>query len=312
MSVLFTFPGQGAQRRGMLAELPDSAPVRETRAEAEDVLSRTCASLDTSEALATTDNVQLALTVAGVAAARHLCAEAGAPDAVLGLSIGAWPAAVIAGVVDFDVALGLVAERGRLMGEAYPSGYGMLAVLGLSEQAVSELVDALQAENHAVYVANVNADQQIVAAGRDDALALLADRAQDAGARAVKRLAVAVPSHCALLDGPAARLADIGADVAWRAPRCAYFSANARRRLYRGADVGDDLLFNMARTVYWAQTARIASESGMGLAVEMPPGATLTGLHPAGEGDSEAIAVERSGWHNSAALIRRAAQTRGP
>ena len=82
------------------------------------------------------------------------------------------------------------------------------------------------------------------------------------------------------------------------------------RRLWQGNVVGDDLVYNMARTVYWAQTARIVQESGYTLAIEMPPGATLTGLHPR-EAAGEAIAVERTGWHNTPALIRRAAQQPG-
>ena len=40
MKALFTFAGQGAQRPGMLADLPDSAAVQATLAEAADVLDR--------------------------------------------------------------------------------------------------------------------------------------------------------------------------------------------------------------------------------------------------------------------------------
>ena len=310
MSTVFTFPGQGTQRPGMLADLPDSKAVRDTISAAEDGLSVRIDTLDSAEALATTDNVQIALTVMGVAAARHLIEVAGAPDAVLGLSIGAWPAAVIAGVIDFEAALALVATRGELMGQAYPAGYGMLAVLGLGERHVAGLVEAGQDAGQAIHIANVNADQQIVVAGAEAALDALAARADEAGARATRRLDVAVPSHCALLDEPAEKLAAAAAGTRWQAPRCAYFSANARRRLWKGDAIGDDLVYNMARTVYWAQTARIVQESGYTLAVEMPPGATLTGLHPS-EAAGEAIAVERSGWHNTPALIRRAAQQPG-
>ena len=70
MGVVFTFAGQGAQRAGMLAELPDSVAVRDTLAESADVLECEVAALDTDDALAGTESVQLALTVAGVAAAR--------------------------------------------------------------------------------------------------------------------------------------------------------------------------------------------------------------------------------------------------
>lgn len=40
MSILFTFPGQGAQRAGMLHALVQSRPVRDALDEASDVLGR--------------------------------------------------------------------------------------------------------------------------------------------------------------------------------------------------------------------------------------------------------------------------------
>jgi malonate decarboxylase epsilon subunit len=306
MGVVFTFPGQGAQRAGMIAELPDSAAVRDTLAETADVLGRDVSTLDNSDALEGTETTQLALTVVGVASARHLIAEAGMPDAAMGLSIGAWPAAVIAGAIGYADALILVAARGRLMAEAYPQSYGMSAVIGLDEDRVQELAADLYSDDAPLYVGNVNSDTQIVVAGRDDALDRLAEAATAKGASRVQRLDMAVPSHCALLDVPAERLAEAAADTTFHAPACAYFSANRRRRLWQADDIRDDLVYNMARTVYWAASARIVHESGYELAVEMPPARVLTRLHPAMEGPGEAVAVIDAGWHNAAALIRRA------
>ncbi len=308
MGALFTFAGQGAQRSGMLAGLPDSPAVRATLEQAADALGRATAEMDSAEALADTQNVQLALTIVGVAAARHLIDEHARPDAVMGLSIGAWPAAVIAGVIDFDDALALVAERGRLMAQAYPQGYGMSAVIGLSEAQVLTLVADLAADEAPLYIGNVNSDQQIVVAGADRALARLADAADRAGAARVQRLDMAVPSHCALLDEPASALAAAAENIRFGAPSIAYFSANARRRLWQADAIRDDLVYNMARTVYWSASAAIAHESGFKLAVEMPPARVLTNLHPATDSRGEAVAVIDAGWHNAAALTRREAR----
>jgi len=312
MATIFTFSGQGAQRPGMLASLPDSRAVSDTLAQAADVLSCAMADLDSVEALADTRSVQLALTVVGVAAARHLAAEGAPADGAMGLSIGAWPAAVTAGVIEFEDALQLVAERGRLMAEAFPSGYGMSAIIGLGEARVRALIAGAGGDEASLYVGNVNSDQQIVVAGADAALATLADTAGRAGASRVQRLDMAVPSHCALLDAPADALDDIAnksASIEFRAPRLAYFSANARRRLWQAAAIRDDLIYNMARTVYWSASAAIAHESGFSLAVEMPPARVLTNLHPATDSPGEAVAVIDAGWHNAAALIRREAST---
>ena len=115
MKILFTFPGQGTQRAGMLQHLPDGdAVLNSVRAVLGDETDR----LDSTDALRHTRAVQLSLLIAGVAWARELIRRGVKPDIVSGLSIGAFPAAVIAGALDFSDALRLVALRGDLMEQA--------------------------------------------------------------------------------------------------------------------------------------------------------------------------------------------------
>jgi malonate decarboxylase epsilon subunit len=121
--------------------------------------------LDSADALKHTRAVQLCLLIAGVAWARELQRQGVNPQMVSGLSIGAFPAAVIAGALDFASALRLVALRGDLMEQAYPHGYGLTAIMGLTDR-----VEALM-QGHEVYLANLNAETQIVIAGRDEAMA---------------------------------------------------------------------------------------------------------------------------------------------
>ncbi|MEO5660309.1 MAG: malonate decarboxylase subunit epsilon, partial [Polaromonas sp.] len=79
MSILFTFPGQGAQRAGMLHALAQDARVRDAIDEASETLGRDALALDSADALRSSVSVQLALLIAGVATARHLIHEAGPP-----------------------------------------------------------------------------------------------------------------------------------------------------------------------------------------------------------------------------------------
>lgn len=58
------------------------------------------------------------------------------------------------------------------------------------------------------YIANLNAETQIVIAGTDEAMAGVAKRALEKGASKAHRLAVSVPSHCELLAEPAQKLAE--------------------------------------------------------------------------------------------------------
>ncbi|MBA2927720.1 malonate decarboxylase subunit epsilon [Pseudomonas sp. CCUG 57209] len=266
MSSLLVFPGQGAQRMGMLQALP-----ADILAEASDALGEDVRLLDSAQALASTRAVQLCLLIAGVAHARLLDRT---PDYVAGLSIGAYPAAVIAGALDFPDAVKLVSLRGQLMQSAYPHGYGMTAIIGVELSTVENILADIHSPETPVYLANINADNQSVIAGSDEAMKRVAARIKGNGI--AKRLAVSVPSHCALLEQPAEALAQ--AFVPLKAPRIAYLSSTRARPIHNPEHLCDDLAFNMCRVVDWRGTVQSAYERGVRLQIELPPGAVLTGL----------------------------------
>jgi len=278
MSIFFAFPGQGAQFPGMLSALPDATPVRTTLEEAADLLQTPLTALDTPQALTSTREVQLCLLIAGVAAARLLAQRGHQPTLVAGLSIGAYPAAVIAGALTFADALKLVALRGELMQEAYPHGYGMSAITGLTQAQLEPLLAHIHTPAQPLHLANLNAERQLVVAGSDAALAALEPHARAAGASAVQRLNMSAPSHCPLLDGPARQLAQAFAKVQLHPPHLAYLSSTRARPLREPCAIADDLAFNMARQVHWHATLQSVHERGARLHLELPPGHILTHL----------------------------------
>lgn len=306
MSVLFTFPGQGAQKPGMLHALPAHAAVGDTLVEASAALRSDVLLLDTVEALRSTVAVQLCLLVAGVAAARYLAVLGAQPTMVAGLSIGAYPAAVTAGVLDFADAVRLVRQRAQSMEDAYPAGFGMTAVSGLLEAQLTPLVAQVHSMETPVYLANLNGPRQLVIAGADQAMAAVAALVQtgSSGAKA-ERLAVSVPSHCELFDRQALELAAAMAGVPLRRPRMTYISGSAARALFDGATIGADLARNMARAVLWHDSVRHAWERGARLAVEMPSGSVLTKLaQPVFDGGM-AVSCEGMRFEDIARLIER-------
>jgi malonate decarboxylase epsilon subunit len=270
VSSLLVFPGQGAQQPGMLHRLP-----RETLIEASDVLGEDALRLDDAEALKSTRAVQLCLLIAGVAASRQLSM---APDYVAGLSIGAYPAAVVAGALSFRDALHLVSLRGELMQQAYPQGYGMTAIIGLELAVVEGLLAQVHSIDTPVYLANINADNQVVIAGSEGAMKAVAELAKSRGAGLAKRLAVSVPSHCPLLEAPAKSLAEAFNSVQLSTPTLGYLSGSRARPILNTEALRDDLAFNMCRIVDWRGTVQSAYERGVRLQIELPPGAVLTGL----------------------------------
>lgn len=295
MKILFTFPGQGTQRAGMLQDLPGTE-----RAVAREVLGEEADRLDSPDALKHTRAVQLSLLIAGVSWARELERRGVTPDIVSGLSIGAYPAAVIAGALTFTDALRLVALRGDLMEQAYPHGYGLTAIMGLTLPQVEALLAGT-----GTYIANLNAETQIVIAGTDEGMAEVAKRALEKGASKAHRLAVSVPSHCELLTASAQKLAEAFSHVTLSRPRCAWLSGSTGRVLWAPEKIADDLAMNMARTVRWQEAVISANEREARLAIEMPPGGVLTCLTRQAAWEGEAVSLERSGVDVAVHLAKR-------
>ncbi|MCX2688304.1 malonate decarboxylase subunit epsilon [Pseudomonas sp. DCB_AW] len=300
MSSLFAFPGQGAQQVGMLHRLPEGAgPLLK---EASDTLGHDVLGLDSEQALQSTRAVQLCLLLTGVAWARRLLQQSPAPDYVAGLSIGAYPAAVTAGALAFADAVRLVALRGELMQRAYPQGYGMTALSGLDLASVERLLVEAGGE---VYIANLNSENQIVIAGSEAAMAAVAQRARSLGQGVARRLAVSVPSHCPLLDAPAAELAEAFATVELRRPIITYLSSSSARPIHDPQRLRDDLAGNMARVVDWRATLRNAYERGVRLHLEIPPGSVLSGLARQVFANGRVVAIESTRLDSVDVLMRQ-------
>ncbi|MDO4232114.1 MAG: malonate decarboxylase subunit epsilon [Lautropia sp.] len=270
MSTLFMFPGQGSQSPGMLSRLPDTQETAQTLAESTEVLGQEPQGLETPEALRSTVAVQLCLLIAGVAMARNLIARGVQPRMVTGMSIGAFPAAVVAGILDYRDALRLVSIRAQAMEQAFPSGHGMTAVIGLDIRRLDSLVHSVNAEELPVFIANINAERQLIVSGCDAGMERVTELAMQQGASRCERLDVAVPSHCPLLEPVAVTMRAAMRETPLSRPRIAYLSCSAARTLADPERIREDLASNVARQVNWPDTIRLAWELGTRLAVEMP------------------------------------------
>ncbi|HET9540858.1 MAG TPA: ACP S-malonyltransferase, partial [Candidatus Limnocylindria bacterium] len=146
----FVFPGQGSQYVGMGTALLERSP------EAQAIMERADAALGFSisrliaegpaEELDLTINAQPAILATSIAYLEALRADARhagielQPQLLAGHSAGQYAAAVAADAIDFETAMRLVRERGRIMQERGIDG-GMGAVIGLTDEQVHEIVD---------------------------------------------------------------------------------------------------------------------------------------------------------------------------
>jgi malonate decarboxylase epsilon subunit len=305
MRTAMLFPGQGAQRPGFLRRLAPHPAVSATLEEAARVLAADPLELDQAAALQSTVAVQLSVTIAGVASARALIAEGLTPDAVAGLSVGAFAAAVTCGTLTFPDALRLVSLRAQCMERAAPAGYGMMALLGVTERNARALVARVSARVP-LYLASVNAPTEMVVSGEDAALAAAAEEAHAQGASA-RRLHVAIPSHCPIMEGVSIALRQAMSALSLARPVLPYVSNTRARVVAESAEVAEDLILNVSRTVRWHDSITLLHELGCRLFVESPPGQVLSGLLNASFPEARAVALDEVPLATAVTLGRRGA-----
>jgi malonate decarboxylase epsilon subunit len=276
----------------MLHHLLDHPAVVRTVDEISEVLHSDVRDLDSESALESDIAVQLALFTAGIATSRALMDQGIQPVAVAGLSVGAFAAAVTAGVLPLQEAVELVKLRAEQMMKLYPTGYGLSAIVGLSESEVTRIVQGTTSDEAPVFVGNINAPRQIVIAGSYQGMDRVLEEARRQGASKTVRLDVSVPSHCPLLQPVVDLLGKRMSSVNLTRPRMTYV-ANVNARAMRTEElVADDLVNNIAHGVRWHDATTVLKELGCNLFLEMPPGHILSDLAKENLQGIDAVPVE--------------------
>jgi [acyl-carrier-protein] S-malonyltransferase len=283
MSIAFIFPGQGSQSVGMMRELyHQHEVVRDTFAEASETLGMDLWSLVSDgpeEDLNQTHNTQPAMLVSGTACWR-LWQEQGGPAAsyMAGHSLGEYTALTCAGVIEFEDAVKLVAERGRLMQSAVPAGVGaMAAVLGLDDDAVRQ-VCADSAENQVLQAVNFNSPGQVVIAGQAEAVDRAIEKAKEAGAKRALKLPVSVPSHCELMKPAAEQLGHYMKSLTFNEPVTPVIHNVSAAMVNSTDDIKQSLVEQLYQPVLWVDSIRAMAADGVTHMIEMGPGKVLAGL----------------------------------
>ncbi|MDT5069201.1 MAG: malonate decarboxylase epsilon subunit [Mycobacterium sp.] len=309
MTLALLFPGQGAQQPNMLGALPKSPAATGVVDESLYWLQHlgVAATIDDATALHDTTNAQLALLIAGVACARALTQDHDVTvEFVAGHSVGAFAAAVTAGVLTLGEALTSVTARADLMKQACSEGdWGMAAVTGLPTRTTVQLVERLHADDQPLWVANVNGATQTVLSGSVAALRNAAAAAAAAGARDFDILDVTVASHCPLQSDAAERMKALLAELP-RRPATAQYLTNVRGRAVHSADaILDDLAEAVAHPVQWYDATRLLPELGVTVAVETHPGHVLTRLNETNAPTVRAVSMQDNGIDTAVARAQR-------
>ncbi|MEK3686014.1 ACP S-malonyltransferase [Paenibacillus sp. FSL R10-2736] len=291
------FPGQGSQVPGMLEDIPEYVK------KATNVLGIEIR--DDAEALNSTVWIQTALFVKEIAAANGLIEAGITPQFVAGHSIGAFPAAVIAGVLPFEDALRIVWQRAKLMETAYTRGYGMGVIIGLTKNEVQQAVDLAHSVEAPVYLSNMNAEQQIAVSGSLEGIEFAFQHAKQLGAAKTMLLKVPIPSHSPLMLSISQELLKLVSKVSLQDAKIPYLSNHTGRMIRAKEKIAEDLALNVAHPVRWMDMASICVEAGADCFVEMPPGNTLSRLVKQAHPGTRQIAVDEVGPEAAQYLIRK-------
>ena len=284
----FVFPGQGSQYVGMGKALYDaSETARRVFRRADEILgfglTRMCFEGPEQE-LNDTINAQpaiLTVSIACLTAMRerwHTMGQVVAPRYVAGHSLGEFTALVAADVIDFDTALVLVRERGRLMkenGTERPGG--MLAVLGLDRDVLERIVVDASVMG-VITLANANSPGQMVLSGEGVALERAAELARAHGAAKVVRLPISIASHSPLMARAAAQFGEIVAKLPLRQPRIPVVANITGQILTSADDIRKELADHILKPVQWTSSVVEMVARGSAEFLEIGPGQVLSGL----------------------------------
>lgn len=281
--IAFLYPGQGAQRVGMLRDLQRRFPiVAETLLQQQQVLQdilqapltqilypETGEQKLTSEAassrITATENCQPAMFAVGWALTRLLTAAGVTPTVVTGHSLGEFVAASAAGVWSPEDAVRFVARRGRLMADLQGDHGAMAAVM-----ADRATVEGLLGDG--AVIANENHPRQLVVSGTQAAIAGVVARATAAGVQA-KPIEVSHAFHSPLLAG--INSASLLTDTALSAPTLPVASGISDRR-YASADHARDVFSSHATSpVIFTRALAQCADAGADVYLQVGAGGPL-------------------------------------
>lgn len=271
----FFFPGQGAQYVGMGADIYRQYPeVRDIFDRAAKVLGYDLASKcfqGPAEELNRTQVTQPAILATSIAIFAILEARGIKPIMAAGLSLGEYTALVAARSIDYEDAIGLLAQRGRFMQEAVTEGEGaMMAVSGLPNETVEQICTEFDIEP-----ANYNCPGQVVVAGFTRDVEAAGNEFVEHGAR-VAKLAVSVPSHCRLMKPAAERLAPCIQELTIK-PSAFPVISNVSAKAISADNCRELLLAQLYSPVKWEQSMRLMLDE-VDYVIEVGPGTVLSGL----------------------------------
>jgi [acyl-carrier-protein] S-malonyltransferase len=272
-SLLYIFPGQGSQYRGMGSDIVESFPIaRELYERASEIVGydmRELSFRDPRDELGLTRFTQAALLthqVACLEAFRSLVGDAAEPRLAAGHSLGEYTALVAGGALRFEQAVKLVEQRGRLMSEF---GRGGMVATTLDLPSAMALAD-----KHFCGIGGSNLPDQTVVAGESaDLDALMEEMAAVYPQKRGVRLNTEGAFHTYLMVGAAQEFRKV-LEATEFAPLTVEVLSNYTGKLHESSADGirSRLFFQLFNPVRWVGCMNTAIDAGVNAVIEFGGG----------------------------------------
>lgn len=200
------------------------------------------------------------------------------PSVAAGLSLGEYSALYAAGAFDLEAVLSIVAYRGKIMQESTAGiNSGMVAILGLSEEAVQQAVN--QAKDLGVCeIANRNCSGQIVIGGEKNAVEIAAEHAKKLGAKRCVSLNVSGPFHTSLMEKASEKLAQKLDEITISSMQFPIVFNATGEALADSTKIRELLVKQIKSPVLFEQSIKTMESMGIDTIVEIGPGKVLSGF----------------------------------
>jgi len=285
MTIALLFPGQGSQFVGMGKDFYDKyEQAKHVYNQMDLALNRPLTDLifnGTDEEIALTTNAQPAIMATSIAILRCLLHEKlinlNSVGYTAGHSLGEYSSLVATGSINFEDAIKILIVRSKAMQESMPIGTGgMVAILGSSLSQTTEILPELNKIGK-IYIANDNAEGQIVLSGEISAIEHICSNSKIYGLKRAIKLPVSAPFHCELINSAKSKIRTEIKNYNFKDFEFPLIS-NVEAKPCSSSEIGELLTNQVVSKVRWRESVEYMIKKNVTTFIEIGPGNVLSNI----------------------------------